>query len=387
MANLELRSKKDYSPVTTAGIEITRDISEWYELADRYKVQPEEIGLIDLNRSGIHLPDGEIPENFRARFIGTVNYGNDLSCFALPVRRREDTMFQAREGAIYFNDKQIGFIDGSIELDTCDTSYQRGPHLLNLNSRSRSNCAGCRACVHNDKTLYDKRVIKDRHELTTYEDLEKFFDTKSAEGLEIDKLKQIAVVTGLFGGEANVVNHMRQIHKIIEPRGFRGELMYFGCEVNSDEALRELSNLGNTSLVYAVDNFTNRAKFLAPFKAGISLDDAHSTMARARALGIETSFAYIAGVDNIESMHAGMKLFKDVSSRFPIINVFHVQTRVQGKVMNEEAKHLEHYLKARALVEDVFQDTSLRPRRWENYRPLWYKTFGNELLNASPFGE
>lgn len=31
MANLELRSKKDYSPVTTAGIEITRDISEWYE--------------------------------------------------------------------------------------------------------------------------------------------------------------------------------------------------------------------------------------------------------------------------------------------------------------------------------------------------------------------
>ena len=54
--------------------------------------------------------------------------------------------------------------------------------------------------------------------------------------------------------------------------------MYFGCEVNSDEALQELSNLGNTSLVYAVDNFTNRAKFLAPFKAGISLDDAHRLM-------------------------------------------------------------------------------------------------------------
>ena len=177
-----------------------------------------------------------------------------------PLEDAKIQCFRQERGAIYFNDKQIGFIDGSIELDTCDTSYQRGPHLLNLNSRSRSNCAGCRACVHNDKTLYDKRVIKDRHELTTYEDLEKFFDTKSAEGLEIDKLKQIAVVTGLFGGEANVVNHMRQIHKIIEPRGFRGELMYFGCEVNSDEALRELSNLGNTSLVYAIDNFTNRAK-------------------------------------------------------------------------------------------------------------------------------
>ena len=99
MANLELRSKKDYSPVTTAGIEITRDISEWYELADRYKVQPEEIGLIDLNRSGIHLPDGEIPENFRARFIGTVNFMETISRGSLyPLEDAKIQCFKQERG-------------------------------------------------------------------------------------------------------------------------------------------------------------------------------------------------------------------------------------------------------------------------------------------------
>ena len=110
-------------------------------------------------------------------------------------------------------------------LDTCDTSYQRGPHLLNLNSRSRSNCAGCRACVHNDKTLYDGTVIKDQHELTTKDDLEIFFDDKQSKGLDVANLKQIAVVTGLFNDEAEIVQHMKDISETVRPRGFQGELI------------------------------------------------------------------------------------------------------------------------------------------------------------------
>ena len=148
---LPIVSKREASPVVSAGIEITKDIETWQCLAEKYEVAPEEIGLIDLNRSGLHLPDGEVRANFRVRFTGSINYTNDESWFALPVRCSEDTLFSARSGKMFFDDKFIG-VTSSMILDTCDTSYQRGPHLLNLNSRSRSNCAGCRACVHNDKT-------------------------------------------------------------------------------------------------------------------------------------------------------------------------------------------------------------------------------------------
>lgn len=383
---LPIAAKRNISPVTTTGIEITRDMEDWQSLAEKYQMEPEEIGLIDFNRSGLHLPDGEVRTNFRVRFTGTINYKDDESWFALPVRRPEDTMFSARNGGLFFDDRLIG-ITGPMILDTCDTSYQRGPHLLNLNSRSRSNCAGCRACVHNDKTLYDGTVIKDQNELLTKDDLEKFFDDKQAEGLDMNNLQQIAVVTGLFKNEDEVVEHMQQINEVVRPRGFNGELMYFGCQVNSGQALSQLAQLGDFSLIYAVDNFTNRDKFLAPFKAGISLQQAHDTMSRAKDMGIHTSFAYIAGIDDLDSMETGMQYFMEASTRFPVVNIFHVQTRVQGKVMNEEAKHLEYYVRARKVIESVFKGTDMRPRRWENYRPLWYRTFDDESLDVKAFGE
>ena len=163
--------------------------------------------------------------------------------------------------------------------------------------------------------------------------------------------------------------------------------MYFGCQVNSDGALATLAELGDFSLIYAVDNFTNRKKFLAPFKAGISLDQAKDTMVRARDNGIQTSFAYIAGVDSLEDLKSGMQLFAEASTRFPAVNIFHVQTRVQGKVMDDDAKRLEYYIKARREIEEVFRNTDMRPRRWENYRPLWYRTFADEQLDVNAFGE
>ena len=383
---LPIFPKQEISPDATTGIEITRNMEEWQYLAEKYQVRPEEIGLIDFNRSGIALPDGEVRPNFRVRFTGTINYTDDESWFALPVRRSEDTLFSARDGQLFFDDKLIG-LTSPMMLDTCDTSYQRGPHLLNLNSRSRSNCAGCRACVHNDKTLYDGTVIKDQHELTTKDDLEIFFDDKQSKGLDVANLKQIAVVTGLFNDEAEIVQHMKDISETVRPRGFQGELMYFGCQVNSDGALATLAELGDFSLIYAVDNFTNRKKFLAPFKAGISLDQAKDTMVRARDNGIQTSFAYIAGVDSLEDLKSGMQLFAEASTRFPVVNIFHVQTRVQGKVMDDDAKRLEYYIKARREIEEVFRNTDMRPRRWENYRPLWYRTFADEQLDVNAFGE
>lgn len=383
---LSIIDKRDISPVSTAGIEVTRNIEDWQRIGELYQVEPEEVGLIDFNRSGLSLPNNEVRTNFRVRFTGTINYTDDESWFALPVRRVEDTLFNAHDGKLFFGDKLIG-VTGPMMLDTCDTSYQRGPHLLNLNSRSRSNCAGCRACVHNDKTLYDNSVIKDIHELTTKDDLEIFFDNKAAQGLDVANLKQIAVVTGLFKDEAEVVQHMRDISEVAGSRGFKGELMYFGCQVNSSEALKTLASLGDFSLIYAVDNFTNREKFLAPFKAGISLEQAKDTMNRAKSNGINTSFAYIAGIDDLDSMKSGMEYFAEASTRFPVVNIFHIQTRVQGKVVNEDAKHPDYYIKARKAIEDVFVDTDMRPRRWENYRPLWYRTFAGEQLQVDAFGE
>lgn len=375
------------SLIMKGNIEITECKNTWDYLSSKYEVPTEEIRLIDFNRSGVFLPNNEVRINYRVRFISSeLEQENNKTWFALPVRRENDTYFSASDGCLSFKNDVFANIN-EIMLDTCDNSYQRGPKLLNLNSRSRGNCGGCKACVHNYKDLYDKTVLKDQKKLISKDEIETFFDQKEKNGLDISTLKQIAVVTGLFGSEYAVVEHMKLINEVVKPKGFKGELMYFGCEVNSESALEELSNLENFSLIYAIDNFTKRKEILAKNKSIITVDVAKNTLSLAKEKGIETTFAYIAGIDSISEMKNGFEKLKDSITRFPIINIYQIQTKGQLLVMDQEAKKLEYYVRSRKLIEGIFIDTNLVPRRWENYRPLWYKTFQHKKLSNNAFGE
>lgn len=369
------------------GVEITSQKSDWIELSSRYELPIKEVELIDFNRSGVCLPGNEVKVGFRVRFISlNLEQEDKNTWFALPVRRQEDTNFLATDGYLRFQDEVLTHI-GPLMLDTCDVSYQRGPKLLNLNSRSRSNCGGCKACVHNYKDLYDGTVLKDQQRLVSKEEITAFFEKKENDGLDISTLKQIAVVTGLFGSENAVVEHMKMVSEVVKPKGFKGELMYFGCEVNSESALEELASLGNFSLIYAIDNFTKREEILTKKKSAITLETAKNTLSLAKEKGIETTFAYIAGIDSIAEMKNGFETLKNSITRFPVINIYQIQTPGQLEVMDPEAKKLDYYVKSRKLIENILRDTNLQPRRWENYRPLWYEVYNNKQLPNNAFGD
>lgn len=364
------------------GAELTQNYKLYKELSEKYGVKDSEIVQIDLNRSGIYLPNNEVREDFRVRFKGQI-LDDYESWFALPVRGSEDTPFRNTDNRVYFNNQEIG-ISHELMLDTCESSYQRGPNLLNLNSRSRSNCGGCKACVHNYNNLYDSTVIKDNVPLKTEEDLEKFFDEKN---IDVSKLKQIAVVTGLFGGEKNVIEHMKLVNEVATRRGFKGEIMYFGCEVNSEQGLDELAKIDNFSIIYALDNFTKRESLLTKTKSLITLDTAKNTLINAKNRNINTTIAYISGIDSIEAMKEGFIKLKEALTRFPVINIYQIQTLNQANIMDETAQKLEFYVKSRAELEKIFKDSEYRPKRWENYRPLWYKTFADEELPNNSYGQ
>jgi hypothetical protein len=222
--------------------------------------------------------------------------------------------------------------------------------------------------------------LKDSGSLVTKEQIAAFFDGKEQDGLDISKLEQIAVVTGLFENEHAVIDHLRSIKEIVDPRGFNGELMYFGCEINSPQALKEMVALGKTALVYAVDAFTRREQILNKRKAAVGMEDIKKVLLEARDAGITTTFAYIAGIDDLGSVEKGFSELKESISRFPVVNIYQVQTPGQIEAMNPDARKLAYYAKARKLIEGVMDDTELLPRPWENFRPLWYETFGKKHL-------
>lgn len=361
--------------------QLTKDFLSLMELSDKYSVPLGEIVQIDFNRTGIHLLGNEIRPDFRVRFQGSILDGDD-SWFALPVRVTQGTNYRAGDSIIYFGEQEIGQYK-ELMLDTCEQSYQRGPKLLNLNSRSRSNCGGCTVCVHNYKKLYDETVIKDQRALITARDIRDFFLDSN---IDIASLKQIAIVTGLFGSEDNAIEHIELVNKIARDLGFMGELMYFGCEVNSPWAIRRLAEIDNFFLIYALDIFTKRNK-LAGAKERITLADARNTLSYAKSLGLNTTIAYIAGIDSLVDMRTGFAELIETFTRFPIINIYQVQTPGQVRMFDPEAMGLEYYAKSRIIVETLFKGTGLIPKRWENYRPLWYEYYQGERLLPNAYGE
>lgn len=86
-------------------------------------------------------------------------------------------------------------------------------------------------------------------------------------------------------------------------------------------------------------------------------------------------------------MKSGFNFLKESFSAFPIINVYQTQTTGQASILTEEGKSLRYYLESRKEIEKIFKDEKYRPKRWENYRPLWYKYFDDEELPNNSFGE
>lgn len=363
------------------GANLVENFEDFEIISKKYDIYKNELVQMDLNRCGIYLNSETIKVGFRVRFKAKI-LNETESWYALPVRSKNDTLYELINNEIYFLNNKIGEAF-DIQLDTCDTSYKRGPYLLNLNSRRRSACGGCKACIHNYHKLYDATVIKDRVSLNGEKDIKEYFEKMN---FDIKNYDQIAVVTGLFPNENAVVEHMKDVYNVAKNMGFHGELMYFGCQVNSDEALKELSKIENFYLIYAVDNFSKRDNLLTKLKSNISLEYAKDTLKRAQNHGIKTSLSYIAGIESLVEVEKGFKYFKDVLSSFPIINIYQIQTTEQAAQLDNTAENLEYYINARKIIENIFIDTNLRPKRWENYRPLWYSSFKKEKLLNDSYG-
>lgn len=163
--------------------------------------------------------------------------------------------------------------------------------------------------------------------------------------------------------------------------------MYFGCEVNSDEALDELAKIKNFKLIYAIDNFTKRADLLSRTKGLITLEKAKDTLLRAKKRNIKTTISYIAGIDDLDATIKGFEFLKESFTDMPIVNVYQIQNESQANIMDEEAESIEYYLKSRQELERIFSDCKFTPKRWSNYRPLWYKYYQGKELKDNSFGQ
>ena len=113
-------------------------------------------------------------------------------------------------------------------------------------------------------------------------------------------------------------------------------------------------------------------------KASLQVRDAIDLLGTAKDLGADTTFLYIAGLDNLRDMEKGFSSMNGILTRMPNIQTFQVYLPEQIALRDPSASKLDYYLRARKLAENIFPELS--PDIGLNYRGLWFSSFrGNKL--------
>ena len=363
-------------------VNMIKDIKDINRLSKEYNIPFEDTLFISLNTTGVNA---DFPYK-RLRFkLDLIENGGEFF-FGLPVRPGDAPFsykptINEHKGVLHLDSLLIGDVSEAFN-DTCDSTYpRRDGSVLNFNSKSKSTCSGCSFCTTSGQTPKDR--TNSLSESQSRNLLNEFRDMYNKP--DLSHLVQVALVTGCFGSEEKVVNHLCNVREILKDYNYNGEIFYFGSEITSKESFDILKEKAEPfAFCLSVECFTRRHTLLRDIKSRISLDNILQILHNSQERGFQTNFSYIVGIDSLEEIKNNFPELLQVINRFPIINVFQPHYNPdQSNLRIEEAKKIEYYLDARKYFDSLFKETNLRPRTWENYRPLWYTTFADEELTGA----
>lgn len=337
------------------------------ELARKYNVSLSNVLSIALNRYGIVTTD---TTDSRLRFnLDFMNSGVN-NYFAVCVNTYPDSPFRLIGNNLYLEDGLIGKVSG-IEKDTCTSTYFRNnKKVITFNSNARSQCAGCKFC--GTYSLGED----DNYDFSKKENIINYFNNLLSQNdiASMADIENVTICTGCFENEDELIKHLLLLSEAFNELGFNGSLNYIGSQLRSYDKIKMISEtIPNFGMYLTIEKFLEREKFMRPEKASLTLDKAHDLMSYTSELGITTTFLYILGLEDIETVKKYFEYLSDSINKYPIVQVFQDYTPQQEKYRCEEAKDVAYYLEARRIIEQIFQDTTLNPKLWESFRSLYYQ--------------
>ena len=347
-------------------------LEKFIEIAKFYNLSVENVLSIALNRYGI-LVDG-IKDN-RLRFNLELLDSKKKTYFAVCVNTYPNSPFKLINNVLYLENEPVGKVTG-IEKDTCLSTYFRNnKKVITFNSNSRSKCAGCKFC--GTYSLSDDDVM----EFDTEENIHNYFIQllKDNNIESMQSIENVTICTGCFDTEDKLIEHLLLVNETFKKMGFMGSINYIGSQLRDFNKIKMLSEeINDFGMYLTIEKFLDREKFMRPEKANLSISDAKELLSYCTSLGMTTTFLYILGLEDLETIKLYFNFLKDSINKFPIIQVFQNYTVDQELYRCEEAKDVEFYIKARKIIDKIFEDKNMSPKAWECFRSLYFENSEKE---------
>ncbi|MBI3859788.1 MAG: hypothetical protein HY296_06105 [Thaumarchaeota archaeon] len=178
------------------------------------------------------------------------------------------------------------------------------------------------------------------------------------------------------------MEHLVDLRASLTKFGFKGRLGILSSVIRSEGAMRTLSTLRPFALFLTLECITRRDLLLKESKASLSPEEAIRVLSRARREGIDTGVMIVVGLDDIVDVTRWLKEAVLHLTDFPNLQIFQSHSPYMDFFRTKGADNLEFFLRARTEFEAILSLTPLRPHNWQNYRPLWYTSFGSEKLQC-----
>jgi hypothetical protein len=349
--------------------------SEVQALSRRFGINTEDIELIALNACGVRsrLPHPRM--RFRLRLL---DRPDEQLFFILPLGR-EASPFELRPDRILLFGEPWADVE-MLDNDDAVLSYFRNGHkVLTLNSNARSQCTGCAFCPNTLEAASDPR-------LGLMDDLDTYLTVVEQEmgWQSLAPLETVTVCTGCFRFESRAIAHLAHVRRLLAGHECEARIQFLSSVLRSPEGFAQIEReVGLFHLTLTVECFTGRDLVLKESKASLTYPKMLEVLKLARAHGCKVDMTYIVGIDPLAALEKHLPALTREVNTFPRFQVYQAHNRFMELCADPLARtNLEYYLTARQLIEGWFRDRDIRPRSWENYRPLWYFTFANEELSS-----
>jgi hypothetical protein len=354
------------------------EAGRFHEYAARFGVPALDLQLMTLNLHGIAsaTADGRARMEVRLDLAPAVEWH-----VILPTGRRASPC-DIQGDTLTMAGHRVGTVR-LVEHDDAQLGYPRdGGRVLTLNTNRRSTCTGCVFCPNTLADANDPHLAPESFELEEW--LATFL--RGSGWPDLSHVAQVNVSTGCFGEEARAVDHLVHVRRVLKAFKFAGRLGLLSSVVRSAEAMRRLVPVGPFAIFLTLECLTRRRLLLKQSKAQLTPRDALDVLRRAREAGHDTGVMIVVGLDPLDDVSTWLAAAAPQLTDFPNLQIFQSHGPFMDVFRADGADTLPFFLEARRVFEQVLRPTTLRPLKWQNYRPLWYQTFGSEALPIWPPG-